>query len=228
MNYSERKLKSAIIRSRDAIKQKYRELHQQRLSHNEEFNFKYKPIIDPINKLNENIVPTNKFNKYTSPIIDSVEQPINAKTTKQSKYQPRRLIFKSPESSEKKFTDSVAERTPIEIIDKSTNSILKDNKFGNEDVILTDILSNEFKKQLSKNQNNKVSRTSKRKGKGLQTDYMIVNENNQVPEFTYWDDPNELVERLRLLVSSKSAGHSAHNNEILSIIEELREANIIY
>lgn len=45
--------------------------------------------------------------------------------------------------------------------------------------------------------------------------------------FIYWDDANELVSRLRLLVSSVSAGHTGHNNEILSIIEELREANII-
>lgn len=46
-------------------------------------------------------------------------------------------------------------------------------------------------------------------------------------EFNHWDDPNELVERLRLLISSKVAGHTNHDNEILSIIEELREANII-
>lgn len=45
--------------------------------------------------------------------------------------------------------------------------------------------------------------------------------------YEYWDDPNELVERLRLLLSSQSAGNNSHQNEILSIIEELREANII-
>lgn len=43
----------------------------------------------------------------------------------------------------------------------------------------------------------------------------------------YWDDPNELVERLRLLVSSASAGHTGHSNEMLAIVEELREANIV-
>lgn len=45
--------------------------------------------------------------------------------------------------------------------------------------------------------------------------------------FSYWNDPNELVDRLRLLISSTSAGHTGHNNEIISIIEELRESNII-
>jgi hypothetical protein len=43
----------------------------------------------------------------------------------------------------------------------------------------------------------------------------------------YWNDPNELVNRLRLLVASASAGHTGHNNEILAIIEELRHTNLI-
>lgn len=59
----------------------------------------------------------------------------------------------------------------------------------------------------------------------LQTNYMI--HSKQRSNLTYWDDPNELVERLKLLVASESAGHTGHNNEIISIIEELREANII-
>lgn len=46
-------------------------------------------------------------------------------------------------------------------------------------------------------------------------------------EYIYWDDINELIVRLRLLISSRFAGHNGHDNEILSIIEELREANII-
>lgn len=56
---------------------------------------------------------------------------------------------------------------------------------------------------------------SRKKVNSLKTDYV------------YWDDANELVDRLRLLFSSRSAGHNGHDNEILSIIEELRESNII-
>ena len=47
-------------------------------------------------------------------------------------------------------------------------------------------------------------------------------------DYVYWDDPNELVERLRLLLASRAAGSNSHVNEINSIIEELREAEIIY
>lgn len=46
-------------------------------------------------------------------------------------------------------------------------------------------------------------------------------------DYIYWDDPNELIERLKLLIASKSAGNSNHDNEILSIIEELKESGII-
>lgn len=44
---------------------------------------------------------------------------------------------------------------------------------------------------------------------------------------TYWNNVNELVNRLRLLTASTSSGHTGHNNEMTSIIEELREANVI-
>lgn len=46
-------------------------------------------------------------------------------------------------------------------------------------------------------------------------------------DYIYWDDPNELIERLKLLIASQSAGNTNHDNEILSIIEELKEAGII-
>lgn len=45
--------------------------------------------------------------------------------------------------------------------------------------------------------------------------------------YEYYDDPNELVDRLRLLISSKGAGNSNHYQEINSIVDELKERNII-
>lgn len=77
----------------------------------------------------------------------------------------------------------------------------------------------------TKNEKKKTSGGKLRK-KSLQTDYMVRGKSNRM-HYTYWDDPNELVERLRLLVASQGAGHNGHNNEIISIVEELREANII-
>lgn len=59
-------------------------------------------------------------------------------------------------------------------------------------------------------------------GGGLQKEV-----NNNPVDFIYWDDPNELVDRLRLLIASQQAGNFNHRNEIISIIEELRENNIV-
>ncbi|EZA58478.1 hypothetical protein X777_01099 [Ooceraea biroi] len=61
-------------------------------------------------------------------------------------------------------------------------------------------------------------------GRGLPR-AMALNDN--AIDYVHWDDPNKLGDRLRLLEASRQAGHNAHNNEMLSIIEELREAGII-
>ena len=55
----------------------------------------------------------------------------------------------------------------------------------------------------------------------------VMKVTNKKVDYVHWDDPNELVDRLRLLDASHRAGNDAHDNEILSILEELREAGII-
>ncbi len=54
--------------------------------------------------------------------------------------------------------------------------------------------------------------------------------NNRKLEYVYWDDPNELCERLKLILSAQQNGNTNPEleNEIQRIVEELREANIIY
>jgi len=56
--------------------------------------------------------------------------------------------------------------------------------------------------------------------------YMTLQKSN--PNYVYWNDVNELVERLEILVASKEAGNTSHNGENFSILEELREERIIY
>lgn len=46
-------------------------------------------------------------------------------------------------------------------------------------------------------------------------------------DIIHWDDPNELVGRLRHITMSTETGNRVHSNEILSIVEELREAGFI-
>lgn len=72
--------------------------------------------------------------------------------------------------------------------------------------------------------------TKKRKsidGSGLLPTHKIARRNTTF-DFVWWNDPNELVDRLRLLIAEQAAGNPSHINEIHSIIEELREADYIY
>jgi len=66
--------------------------------------------------------------------------------------------------------------------------------------------------------------SSKRVGRGIPR---TVTLNDDKIDYVHWDDPNELVDRLRLLEASRQVGHIVHDNEILSIIEELRKAGLI-
>ena len=53
----------------------------------------------------------------------------------------------------------------------------------------------------------------------------MVNDNKI--DYVHWDDPIELVNRLRLLEASRQAGNNSHDPEILSSYEELREVGLI-
>ncbi len=61
-----------------------------------------------------------------------------------------------------------------------------------------------------------------KEGKGIESKFTM-----REASYIYWNNVNELVDRLRLLISLKSAGHSGYTNEIISIIEKLREENVV-
>lgn len=69
-----------------------------------------------------------------------------------------------------------------------------------------------------------IRRLRQKSGKGLQNEFVKYGDR---VVYEYYDDPNELCDRLKLLVSSKQAGNTNHDYEINSIVEELREADII-
>ena len=64
----------------------------------------------------------------------------------------------------------------------------------------------------------------KKSGKGLP--HAMTLKDNAI-DYVQWDDSNELVDRLRLLDASHRAGNNVHDNEMLSIIDELCEAGLI-
>lgn len=46
-------------------------------------------------------------------------------------------------------------------------------------------------------------------------------------QLMYYGDPNELVTKLNLLVSSRNTGNTSVNNESISILEKLQEKKLI-
>lgn len=79
-----------------------------------------------------------------------------------------------------------------------------------------------FDSESSMSSSNSGSSRSKSVGYGLQKEV-----NNNTIDYVYWYDVNELVDRLRLLIASNQAGNNNHRNEIVSILEELKEAGYI-
>lgn len=71
--------------------------------------------------------------------------------------------------------------------------------------------------------NNYPSTDSVNEGAGL----AVMKKFKKHVDYVYWDDPNELVERLKLLIASRNAGNTGVDNEIISIIEELRESGCL-
>lgn len=63
---------------------------------------------------------------------------------------------------------------------------------------------------------------SQKTGEGLN-----LTHDDRIVKYVYFDDCNELVDRFRLILSEKRAGNNSYDNEILSIVEELRERGIV-
>ena len=99
---------------------------------------------------------------------------------------------------------------------KSKNEVRNSRSFKDKNFI---------ERLISTSSSRSKSRNSS--GQGIIPQHMIAREGNQL-DYIYWDDPNELVNCLRLLLASQAAGNPSHTNEIISIIEELREAKVIY
>lgn len=67
--------------------------------------------------------------------------------------------------------------------------------------------------------------SKKKKGGNIETNFIPYNENIA---YEFYDNPNELCDRLRLLLASRAAGNSNHSQEINSLIAELRESRYIH
>lgn len=127
------------------------------------------------------------------------------------KKNPRQQIYTSDDLEE---YGKILHKTNAHKTNHDSSSRIKSNRGAKYTKII---------KQLAAGFKNKSEITGKSYSDITEMEYT-----NKNIEYTYWNDPNELVNRLRLLIASKNAGNNNHQNEINSIIEELKESNIIY
>lgn len=89
-----------------------------------------------------------------------------------------------------------------------------------------------YKRVVPEKDNRIIFGSGDMKGKRRKTAQRKTEEKAFIPYnpnivYEYYDDPNELCDRLRLLTSSQRAGNTNHDQEINSILEELYEQGII-
>lgn len=260
METNEKHVKEQLINTIKNIKKKYRSLNQHMNEINESLNIKYKPILEPLNKIvekydatNEKSDPQEKNNDLIrkNPIVvlnrmDSLNVNDFLKIINTAKHDPKYGVHKQNDlyligKTEVKFeTNNIIvanESFPLSVGLLSLLFLKKPESYSETDkghykqiITLTNIhkTSNGRMRGDYKNYKYKqiIAPLFAKVGRSLETNFMEFQENERTL-YKYWDDPNELVDRLRLLVASQSAGHTGHNNEIIGIIEELREAKII-
>ena len=115
---------------------------------------------------------------------------------------------------EKKFKTILSKAN---VIKPKTTS--KNTKFKK---IIEPYMNQAFDQYDSVSDNNDGDDENKFEGRGLP-----MQVTTKPIDYIYWNDPNELVNRLKLLIASQNAGNTGQNNETNAIIEELYEANII-
>jgi hypothetical protein len=279
------RVKEELIKSQNAIREKYKKLKTDDAANTEYLHSSLKPIIDPLHsiirsqraventanlvnatsKINEDEPFEESMEQETSEMKDesldqtSDEQKTNQKETDIDpvllKYFQLHLDPQNLSSLDKSYgIRSDGKRWLLgdsSVKVKHDKLLIKDNVYkgtkGLYELLFlknpdpTIFTSNDlatYKEMLLRTNAHKQGFDQSRKinsNKGTKYNNIIkdllsktgtgVNLNSV--RYEYWDDPNELVDRLRLLVASKQAGNNSVGNEILSIIEELREAGII-
>lgn len=166
---------------------------------------------------NENIIAAAKKRKK----IEDEIQPDRTLRVKLIRYKDIHSLSKHLQKKKKKKINSSLSST--ETFEDGREDVCDERKKDKK------AISPKYSQKTSDSKRKSTSNSFMNKaGDGLiDSDIMIYNNNNNNKSYVYWDNANELCERLRLLIASQNAGHTGHQNEIVSIIEELRETKII-
>jgi hypothetical protein len=238
---SEGELIAELAKAKENIRRKYSALKHGESEARSFVSQTLKPIIDPLEKIsvlsNQQKIPTDEVaaNEYLEkPISVDIESWFHSQA-KDKPYGPKKLSNGTIKLGDKeiKFTDNVL---IIEGITRLLTPGIISLLFSKHPFRYTQQELEVYKSILTQTSAHLTLDGSKIKSGGdkyrniitkLFTTGSGLSLRLQKHNLVYWDDPNELVDRLRLLLASRSAGNTGVSNEILSIYEELHEAGII-
>lgn len=158
---------------------------------------------------------TSKFHKWATVVkplyerMKNEEKQLNEEIVKINNSRAPRISFKQLNEH---LSSSSAKRSNVHNNTTITNEPFDFNPTANSSMSVDPPVEKMF---------NFTASPHAKKGSGLYKDVIPQT------QLVYYDDPNELVTRLNLLTSSQRVGNTGVSNEIISILEELRERNII-
>ncbi len=222
-----------LIKAKENIKRKYTALKQGKADIQSIVTETFKPIIDPLNEiqkstLDKTIDNTEDLHFYQ---IDELLDSYSIDKTYGPKLQPNKTVRLGKKEIKLVGNTIIVDDTTYPLTQGLCSLIFSkapklytenDLKTYKSILIQTSAYLTSNSKQIKKggNKYRDIITTLFPSGSGLSVQL-------QKHTLQYWNDPNEWVSRLKLLLASKAAGNTGVSNEILSIFEELREAGYI-
>jgi len=235
-----------LVIAKENIKRKFEALKRGEADIQSYVSQTFKPIIEPLNKLHNKSPPqTAEASNDDDDTSNAIEDSLHLASDNQTG------IFRTLEEDQKdklygpkKYADGVIKLGQEEVKFKNNAITIKDVSyqltpglvellFSRYPMQYTDNDLSTYKSILIQTSAHLTLDGTKIKKGGTKYKQIIcklfssgMGVNLQTHNLVYWNDPNELVDRLRLLLASQSAGNTGVSNEILSIFEELHESGI--
>lgn len=241
----QKKIKKKIISARKNIKKKYMLLKRGEDNLQQNLEILYKPILNSLSKTSEKIIE----NEEIKPVNVKEEDQHNKseeeyKTLKLGKHVfgiRRENGYDKIGNQTVNINDSILNvgNNKYELSEGLKELLTKSKpqlNYSNEDLKIYKQILMQTNAHLVKYQDgndiqaNKsykyryiISKLFNKKKAGGGIEF----KNTMYPNIIYYDDVNELIDRLRLLHAEKQSGNTGVDNEIISIQEELREIGLI-
>ncbi|KYN15784.1 hypothetical protein ALC57_11990 [Trachymyrmex cornetzi] len=207
-----------IAKMSDSIRKKYRALKTGKMARDIALKRHFKPIIDPLKQIVENTAESSKDPAMTEKFFSGEnEEPKLKRKRPSALYYP--IQASTPEIQSSNFTEGQNPMILCGVLFDVTDEPLVTS--------IRHLQTSEGQEKLHANYGPLGQKYMKAVLSGKKAVNIDVVYGVYFSDEGMMLDPNEIVDRLRLLKASRQTGHNGHNNEILSIIEELREAGLI-